>query len=477
MLNVENRTPYPGKEGRVRIRMDDGQTIEGVLEMADDATAPGSPWNRQSGRLIQADIRTYPVAEGQTVTVGDIVDVVDEHVGYHKKQLSQFSVGDIVKLKENGILTDYIVVNQGKPSVLYDSSCNGTWLLRKDVYSEDKWDNDNSNVLPGADIFTTMENMLKLYDEDVQGAIKTVKIPYCVGGNSSTIKSGSNGLSCKLFPLAAQEVGLSPASASVAVDGAKLQYFIEGSGMEANARRKAFMNNEATDWWLRSQKTDSGINVARVASAGGWSTQSANKVDGIRPALILPSTFYVMDVLPSTAIALESGTSNQEIEVIFSGTVYANWITKGKTIVSNRVSGIGILDGVLQVFSSYGRGNCIYGEYVGTGKYGEDYPNSITADAPIRSITIYATESTQYGNYEPIASTYGDSYKIYPTLYAEILDHNFVRPVGFSKNGSSSSLSLAKISEDRKTVTWYNNTDADSQWNNAYYKYFYIIEL
>lgn len=477
MLNVENRTPYPGKEGRVRIRMDDGQTIEGVLEMADDATAPGSPWNRQSGRLIQADIRTYPVAEGQTVAVGDIVDVVDEHVGYHKKRLSQFSVGDIVKLKENGILTDYIVVNQGKPSVLYDSSCNGTWLLRKDVYSKDKWDNDNSNVLPGADIFTTMENMLKLYDEDVQGAIKTVKIPYCVGGNSSTIKSGSNGLSCKLFPLAAQEVGLSPASASVAVDGAKLQYFIEGSGMEANARRKAFMNNEVTDWWLRSQKTDSGINVSRVASAGGWSTQSANKVYGIRPALILPSTFYVMDVLPSTAIALESGTSNQGIEVIFSGTVYANWITKGKTIVSNRVYGVGIIDGVLQVFSSNGKGNYIYGSYVGTGKFGKDYPNSITASSPIRSITIYARESIQYLNYEPIVETKTDSHTVVTTLYAEVLTSKF-QAVGFTDNYSSTlANSYAKISEDRKTITWYNSSGETNQWNDDYYKYFYRIEL
>lgn len=80
MLNVENRTPYPGKEGRVRLRQDNGQVIEGVLEMADDATAPGTPWNRQSGRLLQADIRTYPVAEGQTINQGDVVDIVDGQI-------------------------------------------------------------------------------------------------------------------------------------------------------------------------------------------------------------------------------------------------------------------------------------------------------------------------------------------------------------------------------------------------------------
>lgn len=77
MLNVENRAPYPGKEGRVKLTQDNGQVIEGVLEMADDATVLGTPWSRQSGRLLQADIRTYPIATGQTITQGDVVDVVD----------------------------------------------------------------------------------------------------------------------------------------------------------------------------------------------------------------------------------------------------------------------------------------------------------------------------------------------------------------------------------------------------------------
>lgn len=54
---------------------------------------------------------------------------------------SDLAVGDIVKLTENGTPVEYIVVNQGIPenSSLYDSSCNGTWLLRKDLYSERQW--------------------------------------------------------------------------------------------------------------------------------------------------------------------------------------------------------------------------------------------------------------------------------------------------------------------------------------------------
>ena len=47
------------------------------------------------------------------------------------RKLGDVAVGEIVKLKENGASKDYIVVHQGLPGFMYDSSCNGTWLLRK----------------------------------------------------------------------------------------------------------------------------------------------------------------------------------------------------------------------------------------------------------------------------------------------------------------------------------------------------------
>lgn len=53
------------------------------------------------------------------------------------------------------------------------------------------------------------------------------------------------------------------------------------------------------------------------------------------------------------AIALKSGTAGQSIEVIYSGTVAADWVTKGRVISSPGVYGAGVLDGVLQV---WGRG-------------------------------------------------------------------------------------------------------------------------
>lgn len=43
---MQDRVPTPGKENRVRIRLDDGQAIEGVLEYADDASVQGSAYNK-----------------------------------------------------------------------------------------------------------------------------------------------------------------------------------------------------------------------------------------------------------------------------------------------------------------------------------------------------------------------------------------------------------------------------------------------
>ena len=55
------------------------------------------------------------------------------------KTLASMAVGSTVKLKVDGTLWDFIVVHQGRPSSLYDVSCDGTWLLMKDIYKNRQW--------------------------------------------------------------------------------------------------------------------------------------------------------------------------------------------------------------------------------------------------------------------------------------------------------------------------------------------------
>ena len=50
------------------------------------------------------------------------------------KAISTLAVGSSVYLNVGGVRKEFLVVHQGKPSSLYDSSCNGTWLLMKDIY-------------------------------------------------------------------------------------------------------------------------------------------------------------------------------------------------------------------------------------------------------------------------------------------------------------------------------------------------------
>lgn len=80
MIDLENRLPAPGKEGRIKLTYEDGHVEYAKLEMADEPAAEGTPWNRQTGRLLQADIREYPVAEGYSISAGDVVNISNGNI-------------------------------------------------------------------------------------------------------------------------------------------------------------------------------------------------------------------------------------------------------------------------------------------------------------------------------------------------------------------------------------------------------------
>lgn len=208
------------------------------------------------------------------------------------------SVGSIVKLKENGAAVNYIVVHQGKPSSIYDSSCDGTWLLRQDIAENRVWDDGNVNKLESSDIHSYLNNTwINRYDTDIRNAIKQVKIPYRQnGGSGGTDRTGANGLSCKIFLLSGYEVGFTTSvNQYFPVDGAKLAYFLSGNDSAAQQKRVAKLNGSATLWWLRSPDTSNTNLVWFVLSNGSYDLWDANDSYGVRPALVLPSTLLVSD--------------------------------------------------------------------------------------------------------------------------------------------------------------------------------------
>lgn len=210
--------------------------------------------------------------------------------------LSSKAIGSTIKLKVNGSAKDFIVVHQGKPSSVYDDSCNGTWLLMKDIYESRQWHSSNTNDYANSTIHSYLNGtFLAMFDSNIQKAIKQVKLPYRKGsGTSTTVTSGSNGLSAKIFLLSATETSFS-FSYMPSGEGAELAYFKGCADNSSDSKRVAYLNGSAASWWLRSPYCSGFYGALGVDSSGGWYGSVCSSSCGIRPALILPSTLLVSD--------------------------------------------------------------------------------------------------------------------------------------------------------------------------------------
>ena len=202
-------------------------------------------------------------------------------------KLGTKAVGSIVKIKVNGAAKDFIIVHQGLPSSAYDASCNGVWVVMKDIYTTMKWDGSNNDYLNSDMTAYLNGTFISLIDADIRNAIKQVKIPYTNYSNNN-VMSGSNGLSCKVFLLSGTEVGFSGVS-YMNTEGAKLSYFNSAS------KRIAYNGSSAAIWWLRSPYTYRTGHVWGVSTDGSYSNYWCDDSYGVRPAFILPSTLVVSD--------------------------------------------------------------------------------------------------------------------------------------------------------------------------------------
>ena len=211
-------------------------------------------------------------------------------------KLSAKGVGSVVKIKVNGTLRNFIVVHQGKPSSIYDASCDGTWLLMEDIYETRQWHSSNVNDYANSTIHSYLNStFLNLIDANIRAQIKQAKIPYRPGsGTSQSVNSGANGLSAKIFLLSDREVGYTQSNVNqyIVNDGAKLSYFQDGNG---TTEKIAKLNGSAAVWWLRSPGTFVSTFAWLVGSNGGAGGSDCTYAYGVRPALILPSTLLVSD--------------------------------------------------------------------------------------------------------------------------------------------------------------------------------------
>lgn len=375
--------------------------------------------------------------------------------------LKDKAVGDIVKLKEDGVLQEYIIVNKGLPSSMYDSSCNGTWLLRKDLITETPFSLSNSSVYETSDVHKWLNGkMLLKYDTNIQSKIKQAKIPYIK--NTGTLGNGSNGLSCRIFLLSASEVGLSDSinpNVYYTNEGLRLTYFESGTGTSAKTKRIAKYNDIVRSWWLRSPYKGDGSMVFRVDYEGGISAIDADfsvSYTMIRPALILPST--------AELTVNDSG----EITLNVAPTVPAN-ITVPSTVYTNEKTSI--TWGTSTDSDSYLSGYIVEREYDGNGSWAQIYKgSSTTLETVVGSFSTVRFRVKAYDSYG-LESDYKTSSSCtiientYPSLPASITPPSKIR------GGETCEISWGASTDAESNLAGYileRQWDGTGSWSQIY---------
>ena len=348
---------YPG---RVKLEPVAGQANTYDLTRADQSTQDGTPINKAS-LLKDTTAALYGKTEEAVpddmliVLSKSVLAKVSEKYTRHVGTNADRPVGSTMTLNVGGKPYEFIVVQQGKPSSMYDDSCNGTWLLMKDIYENRQWHSSDVNKLESSTIHSYLNStFLNLFDSNIRDVSKQVKLPYRKnGGSGGTDQSGANGLSAKVFLLSGYEVGWTTSdNGYFPVDGAKLDYFTASSG--GNSKRIANLGGSAAYWWIRSPYTGSTDFVWYVNSDGSHNNLRASGLGGIRPCIILSSDaeyIYYTD---------EAGNvySEQEVETQLTD-VLGNLI---------QIPASQIKDGAKIETSSY----------TGTGTYGSANPVTLT---------------------------------------------------------------------------------------------------
>lgn len=199
-------------------------------------------------------------------------------------RLGDMAVGSTVKIKVNGTLTDFLIVQQGNPnSTIYDASCNGTWVLMNALYILQKWDSRHDDYA-SSDISDYLRNsFFNLLEPGCRSAIKSVKIPYV---DNETVHNGANGLPVTVFLLSASELGWTSSNMSVYKDGSRLSRFPNDG---QSSTRVAYYKGSPRYYWTRSKVSGYSNGIAIVTSDGGHEVKAVYADDvGVRPAFILP---------------------------------------------------------------------------------------------------------------------------------------------------------------------------------------------
>jgi len=195
-------------------------------------------------------------------------------------KLSTKSPGDLIRLKENGVLVDFYVCKHD-----YESGLNGagrTLVVRKDAYETRAWHSSNVNAYATCTLDTWFNSTYKaLLDADIQAAIGETTFYYTPGNGNTTVTT----LKRAVFALSLTELGQSHQYAAV-----------EGTALSiADTLKIAYLNGAATTQWTRSPRTNGTTYAWYLSTDGDIRGNYCTSTYGARPAFTLPSSLSVSD--------------------------------------------------------------------------------------------------------------------------------------------------------------------------------------
>ncbi|QNO18806.1 DUF6273 domain-containing protein [Caproicibacterium amylolyticum] len=200
------------------------------------------------------------------------------------KKLSDLPVGSLLKINESGVPQQYIIVHQGNPDTsIYDISCNGTWVMRSNLFVGIKYSNIydvTSFLLSNANSWLNNTFVQTL---SIQNQLINATIP-CI----------FNSVQCKAFLLSVSECGDMTRTES-ASEGKPLTFFQS----DAAEQRKSYANYSILRTPFRQITTSGNQYVVQENSWGYMQGNTTNDAIGFRPAMILNSDALVSSSVDS----------------------------------------------------------------------------------------------------------------------------------------------------------------------------------
>lgn len=204
----------------------------------------GTAYEINGGRVLISGVG-YDIKKGRA-----FIDGVGYDISF-AAPASELPVGASVYMNIDGVRTEFLVVHQGRiNSDKYDDTCDGIWLMMKNIYIQRVFDTSNIHCMyRNSDICNYANNdFSSLFDEQILELIKTVNVPT---GKYTGIQGGDlHPVTCKFFPPHLYEI-IGNNSSNSDFNWLQLTYFED----DDVTKRIATYNGNNAKYWTRLCQT------------------------------------------------------------------------------------------------------------------------------------------------------------------------------------------------------------------------------